>query len=220
MIKSVGLLQRREDLDHAGFRAHYEQNHVPLATKLLGFPGYQRNYPESDRARGELGLDGFSEFWFQDAAQLARLGELMQGEIGAELMQDELRFMIPPANQTYDVSERLYGKRPSPGEAVRVIAIARLPAGVRPGASESRLDFDDTRVRERSISGVIAALHIMPVRATVPLEAGTRGVDCIESLWLENREVLAECNRWRTGENTTRLSIVEEFGTPCLAWPD
>ena len=37
MIKTVGLLQRREDLDAAGFRKHYEQNHAPLATKLLGF---------------------------------------------------------------------------------------------------------------------------------------------------------------------------------------
>ena len=95
MIKSVGLLQRREDLDHAGFRAPYERNHVPLATKLLGFPGYQRNYPESDRAQSELGLDGFSEFWFQDAAQIAHFGELMRGDIGAELIRDELRFMIP-----------------------------------------------------------------------------------------------------------------------------
>jgi hypothetical protein len=86
----------------------------------------------------------------------------------------------------------------------------------------SRLDFDDTRVRERSIAGVIAALYSMPRsgdRGTAPLAAGTPGVDCIESLWLENRESLAECNRWRTEQRVTPLSVVEEYGTPILAWP-
>ena len=117
MIKTVGLLQRREGLDATGFREHYEQNHAPMATKLLEFSGYQRNYPESDRARDELGLDGFSEFWFQDAAETSRIGELMQGDIGALFVEDELRFMNRPANQSYEVTERLYGARPAPGKS-------------------------------------------------------------------------------------------------------
>jgi uncharacterized protein (TIGR02118 family) len=219
MIKSVGLLQRRDGLDPAGFRAHYEGNHVPLATRLLGFPGYQRNYPESAGARAELGLDGFSEFWFQDAAEIAKLGELMQGEIGAELMADELRFMNPPANQTYIVSERLYGERPAPGRALRALAIARLPLGADVAAGDCKLDLDETRVQERAIPGVIAALHSVPVQVTGPLDAATPAVDFIESVWLESREVLVECNRWREGCGAAPLSPVEESGTPILAGP-
>ena len=192
---------------------------MPLATKLLGFPGYQRNYPESDRARRALGLDGFSEFWFRDPAEIARLGELMQSDIGAQLLEDELRFMNPPANQNYKVSERLHGVRPAPGEAVRAIAIGRLPAGTLPGAHERNLDLDSTRVRERAIPGVIASLHIVPERATLPIPADMPAVGYIESLWLESREALAECNGWRSREGATLLSVVEEFGAPILHWP-
>ena len=217
MIKTVGLLQRRAGLDAAGFREHYEQRHVPLATSLLGFPGYQRNYPESSRERDELGLDGFSEFWFQDAAEIVRLGERMQGDIGAQLAEDELRFMNPPANHSYEVAERCHGVRPAPGEAVRAISIMRLPVGARPGESTRRLDFEAARVRERRIAGVIAALYSVPVRAVTPPPARTPGVGCIESLWLADREALAECNRWRAREGAVPLSVVEEAGTPILA---
>ena len=220
MIKTVGLLQRREGLDATGFREHYEQNHAPMATKLLEFSGYQRNYPESDRARDELGLDGFSEFWFQDAAEISRIGELMQGDIGALFVEDELRFMNRPANQSYEVTERLYGTRPAPGKVLRAIAISRLPVGAKPGTRERALDSHDTRVRERAISGVIAALHSVPDRLASPLPAGAAGVGCIESLWLENRDTLAECNRWRAREGAPPLWVVEESGTPILAWPD
>jgi hypothetical protein len=219
MIKSVGLLQCREDLGPEHFRDHYENHHAPMATELLGFAGYLRNYPESAEARRELGVSGLTEFWFRDAAEIARIGALMQGDVGAKLIEDELRFMNVPANQTYQVSERLHGTRPAPGKALRAIAIQRLPAGARAGEQERRLDRSDARVRERRIPGVIAALYTVPERASMPLPPAVPGIGCIESLWLEGRAALAACNRWRAREGALPLSVVEEAGTAILAWP-
>jgi hypothetical protein len=219
VIKTVGLLQRREGLDPAGFREHYESNHAPLAVRLLGFPGYQRNYPESDEARAALGFDGFSEFWFRDEAETAKIGEIMGTEVGAQLLEDEPRFMNVPRNQTYAVSERCYGTRPEPGKTLRALAITRLPAGVEPGRGERKLDLDETRVRERALPGVLASLHIVPEAASMPLPPDMPAAGCVESLWLDSRSALDACNHWRAEAGAPLLWAVEESGTPVMAWP-
>lgn len=219
MIKSVGLLQRREGLDAAGFRDHYEQQHAPLARELLGFSGYQRNYPESSAAREGLGLDVFSEFWFRDAEERARIAQLMQGDVGLRFREDEFRFMNRPANHSYEVGETQHGIRPPPGASLRAIAIQRLAPGRGPGEAERRVDLETTRVREREISGVIASLYTVPRRAVKEPPAGSPGVGCIESLWLEGREVLDACNTWRREADAPILWEVEEVGAPILSPP-
>ena len=219
MIKTIGLLQRREGLAPAGFREHYEKNHAPLAIRLLDFPGYQRNYPESDEARAALGFDGFSEFWFRDESETAKIGEIMGTEVGAQLLEDEPRFMNVPRNQTYAVSERLYGTRPEPGKALRALGITRLPAGTAPGKAERELDLDESRVRERRLPGVLASLFIVPEGASMPLPADVPAAGCVESLWLEGRSALEACNGWRVEVGAPLLWAVEESGTPVLAWP-
>lgn len=219
MIKTIGLLQRAEGLDPAGFRKHYEQSHAPMAVRLLGFPGYQRNYPESDPARAALGFDGFSEFWFQDEAETERIGALMQTDVGARLLEDEPRFMNVPRNQNYGVSERLHGTRPAPGRHLRAIAVTRLPPGAEPGPRERALDEDETRVRERALPGVITALHIVPERIAMPGPPDLAAAGCIESLWLADRKALDACNAWRADAGAPRLWVVEECGTPVLAFP-
>jgi hypothetical protein len=216
MIKSMGLLQRRLDLDADGFRDHYENKHAPMAEELLGFAGYQRNYPESRSAREALGLDGLSEFWFENPGETARIGQLMQGEIGAQFIEDELRFMNTQENATYGVAERLFGARPAPGDAIRAVAITRLPAGARAGQRDRRLDFEDRRSRERRLAGVLAALYSVPIGASMRLPAGRPGVGCIESLWLSDREALGRCNHWRAAAGAVALSVVHEAGRPVL----
>ena len=219
MIKTVGLLQRREGLDATGFREHYEQKHAPLARELLGFPGYQRNYPESDRARRGLGLDAFSEFWFRDAAEIERIGNLMQGSVGDRFREDEFRFMNPPANQSFEVSERQHGRRPAPGSAIRAIAINTLPAGIGLGGDGQGIDSESARVREREIPGVVASLYSVPVRSVKAGPAGAAVVGCIESFWLAGRETLDECNGWRDRSGVAALWVVEEVGTPIRFGP-
>jgi len=219
MIKSIGLLQRREGLDAAGFRDHYEQKHAPMAESLLGFAGYQRNYPFSRVGREQLGVDGLSEFWFQDAGETTRIGQLMQGDVGAQFIEDEERFMNRAVNETYHVAERLHGERPAPGEAIRAVAIARLPVGARAGARDRRLDFEPVRVCERRTPGVLAALYSVPVSASMALPRGRPGVGCIESLWLADADVLEVCNRRRTHEGANPLVVVEEAGRPVLGVP-
>jgi hypothetical protein len=219
VIKSVGLLQRREGLDPAGFRDHYEKHHAPLAIRLLGFPGYQRNYPESGAARAALGFDGLSEFWFRDEAEIARIGEIMGTEVGAQLLEDEPRFMNVPRNQTYTVSERMHGTRPAPGKALRALAVTRLRNAAAPSACERKLDLDEARVRERALPGVIASLHIIPEGASMALPPDMPAAGCVESLWIESRGVLERCNGWRSEAGAPLLWVVEEAGTPLLAWP-
>ena len=86
-------------------------------------------------------------------------------------------------------------------------------------AGERRVDLEDTRVREREISGVIASLYTVPRRAVKEPPAGSPGVGCIESLWLEGREVLDACNAWRREAEAPILWEVEEVGAPILSPP-
>ena len=219
VIKTIGLLQRARNLDPDGFRKHYEQCHAPLAIRLLGFAGYQRNYPESDEARAALGFDGLSEFWFRDEAEMQRIGGLMQTDVGAQLLEDEPRFMNVPRNQNYGVSETLHGTRPAPGEHLRAVAVTRLSPGAEPGPRERELHRDESRVRERALVGVIAALHIVPERIAMPGPGDMAAAGCVESLWLADRAALGACNAWRADEKEPLLWPVEESGTPVLEWP-
>jgi len=217
-VKSLGLLQRRVGLDAAGFRDHYETRHVPLARRLLGFPGYQRNYPTRDEDRARLGFDGFSEFWFRGEAETARIGEIMQGPDGALMLEDEPRFMDVPRNQTHEVEERQFGSRPMPGATFRAIAVERRksPTEATPEWGFEELDW---RREERANPGVLTALYSRPLRSVTPVPAGQNALAFAESLWLEDALTLEHCNQQRSQRDQPLLVLVEESGTPVLDFP-
>lgn len=102
-MKTLGLLPRKNGTTRAAFRDYYERNHAPLALGLFPFQKYVRNHlPEN--AEMDIGFDTISEFWTQDVASIIKL---MEGEVGATMKADELKFMNQPTIQSGGTAEYL-----------------------------------------------------------------------------------------------------------------
>jgi hypothetical protein len=130
MIRTLALIKRRADLDRAGFRAHYERVHTPLALPhLAGLERYVRYHVEED-LHGEVGFDVLTAFWYRDAVAVERILALLESEEGAPIREDELRFMDKSANRFFPVSERrlLAGEE---GDEHLFIVLSRPPGMTR-----------------------------------------------------------------------------------------
>jgi uncharacterized protein (TIGR02118 family) len=103
MMKSLGLLPRKIGSARSAFRDYYENNHAPLALGLFPFQKYVRNHlpPDSD---DDIGFDTISEFWTADVASIIKL---MEGEVGATMKADELKFMNQPTVRSGGAEEFL-----------------------------------------------------------------------------------------------------------------
>ena len=67
--KRLGILQKRGDMTHKQFVAHWMGTHAELCKKLPGLRRYSVNLV--DRARfSAFGYDGFSELWFDSEEDL------------------------------------------------------------------------------------------------------------------------------------------------------
>ncbi|MCB9725920.1 MAG: EthD domain-containing protein [Spirochaetaceae bacterium] len=138
MIRTLGLIKRRADLDRAAFREHYESVHAPLALPhMTGLLRYVRYHVESELF-GRPPFDVVSAFWYRDKAAIDAVFATLEGsEAGAAIRADELTFMDKPGNRILPVSERrivdgeegdehffLFVRRPT--ETARFDASARL----------------------------------------------------------------------------------------------
>ena len=107
MIRTIALIKRLPELDRDAFREHYETRHAPLALPYLdGLQRYVRYHVEADLF-GEVGFDVITAFWYRDKAAVDRTLAFLEGDGGAEIRADELRFMDKKANRFFPVSERL-----------------------------------------------------------------------------------------------------------------
>jgi uncharacterized protein (TIGR02118 family) len=92
MMKTIGLMPKRQDISRAAFRDHYENRHAPLALGKFPFEKYVRNHVvESDP--DPIGFDCLSEFWVDNVAEIYTI---MAGPIGDIMREDELRFTDQP----------------------------------------------------------------------------------------------------------------------------
>jgi len=69
MIKSIGLLTRREGLTHEDFVKHWLEVHAPLAHAVPGVRRYVQSHILEERTRPdipttEVEIDGVAEFLF------------------------------------------------------------------------------------------------------------------------------------------------------------
>lgn len=106
-MRTLALIARHPALDRDSFRAHYEQQHVPLALPLLeGLTRYVRNHVVASLAGDSPGFDVLTEFSYRDSdafdAVLARLGS----PAGTAIAEDELQFMDKARNVFFSVEER------------------------------------------------------------------------------------------------------------------
>ena len=75
MIKSVGLLTRKDGMSHEQFMKHWVEIHAPLAHAVPGLRRYVQNHITGERTRADIPataveIDGIAELWFDDQAAL------------------------------------------------------------------------------------------------------------------------------------------------------
>lgn len=121
-IKQIALLRAKPGMSRADFIRYYEENHAPLAMRLLRknnkplFARYIRNYPVPaggfDMAHVEspppaVNFDVISEFWYwseDDFQELHR--QCAIPEIGAQIAADEEAFFDRDRVTIFMVDER------------------------------------------------------------------------------------------------------------------
>ncbi|HEV7546470.1 MAG TPA: EthD family reductase [Reyranella sp.] len=75
MIKTIGLLTRKDGWTHEQFMKHWVEIHAPLALVVPGLRRYVQNHIDGERTRPdipttEVEIDGVAELWFDDQAAL------------------------------------------------------------------------------------------------------------------------------------------------------
>jgi uncharacterized protein (TIGR02118 family) len=75
MIKTIGLLTRKDGWTHAQFMKHWVEVHAPLAHTVPGLRRYVQNHITGERTRADIPataveIDGVAELWFDDQATL------------------------------------------------------------------------------------------------------------------------------------------------------
>lgn len=121
-IKQVALLRRKSGMSREDFIAYYENNHAPLAERILTkngkciFAEYSRSFPEPtggfdmshvEHAAPEVDFDVLSEFWFwnqQDYDDFIAL--CADPAIGDALAKDEENFFDRSKITIFMVDER------------------------------------------------------------------------------------------------------------------
>jgi uncharacterized protein (TIGR02118 family) len=75
MIKTIGLLTRKDGWTHEQFMKHWVEVHAPLAHAVPGLRRYVQNHIAAERTRADIPataveIDGIAELWFDDQAAL------------------------------------------------------------------------------------------------------------------------------------------------------
>jgi uncharacterized protein (TIGR02118 family) len=75
MIKTIGLLTRKDGWTHEQFMKHWVEIHAPLALAVPGLRRYVQNHIQAERTRADITattveIDGVAELWFDDQAAL------------------------------------------------------------------------------------------------------------------------------------------------------
>ena len=77
MIKTIGLLTRKDGLTHEQFVAHWQEVHAPLALAVPGVRRYVQSHIVGERTRpdipaADVEIDGIAELWYDDRAAMQR----------------------------------------------------------------------------------------------------------------------------------------------------
>jgi uncharacterized protein (TIGR02118 family) len=85
MIKSIGLLTRKEGLSHEQFVSHWLEVHAPLAHAVPGVRRYVQSHIIEERIRPDIPttdveIDGVAELWYDDRAAMERANASPEAE--------------------------------------------------------------------------------------------------------------------------------------------
>ena len=87
-----------DGLSDNDFRDYYENNHAPLASSLLSFEGYERNYINTELNPLCSSLRSISIFKYKSMKSLEIVSKQMLSDAGDTLRDDELKFMDASKN--------------------------------------------------------------------------------------------------------------------------
>jgi len=114
VIKSVGLLTRKEGLTHEQFVKHWVEIHAPLAHAVPGIRRYVQSHIVAERTRPDIpatavDIDGIAELWYDDRTAMERAmatpeakalhadGALFIGRIKSFIVEEKV--IIPTAGR-------------------------------------------------------------------------------------------------------------------------
>jgi len=129
-MKTFALIVRRGDHTRDAFRAHYEEQHAPLAveTVMEGTARYVRHHIR-DEVFGAPEFDVATAFWYRELAAAQALVERVAGPAGERIRQDEESFMDRPRNTFFPVTEHpVFGKEDRDA-GLLALALVRAPVG-------------------------------------------------------------------------------------------
>jgi uncharacterized protein (TIGR02118 family) len=111
VIKSIGLLTRKDGLTREDFVKHWLEVHAPLAHAVPGVRRYVQSHIVAERTRPDIPttdveIDGIAELWYDDRAAMERAnaspeakrlhadGALFIGRIKSFIVEEKV--IIPP----------------------------------------------------------------------------------------------------------------------------
>jgi uncharacterized protein (TIGR02118 family) len=132
-VVRMGLINKPEDWSVARFRAHWRENHAPLAAGLPGLRSYVQNHViDSEQRgisfrRGPENPDGISQLTF-DSEESMR--SAIATEVGPLLVEDENRFI--GRLRIVTVKPHVVVAPPAPGRALKRMSLLRRREDVSP----------------------------------------------------------------------------------------
>ncbi len=102
MIKVIGLLTRKEGLNHKQFSDYWHDVHAPLGDRIVPAEAKSARYVQNHallKGAAAAPYDAVAELWFADHAAMQRWIDWYNSDAGKPLRDDEHNFM--------DVSKRV-----------------------------------------------------------------------------------------------------------------
>lgn len=195
----MGLIRKKPDWPFEKFDSHWRDQHGALAARAPHLRGYWQNLVV-DRVqrgiefeRGGWDFDGFSQLWFDDAAQSAQA--FAAGETAAALAEDESHFL----GQLHIVTAEQTAVIPLPADPERASLLKRMSI-IRRLTTLTEDDFrHEWRVHGdlvRKMPGVSGyRQNVVVVREREkgrPCDYETLPMDGIVEMWFQDERTLQE----------------------------
>ena len=116
LIKALAYIHKKNGLSDSEFKNYYENTHAPLASSLLTFEGYERNYIDTKLNPLYAALGSISIFKYQSMKSLDIIRDQMSSSEGDILRKDELNFMDVSKNyfvlaESKELTEETFHKK-------------------------------------------------------------------------------------------------------------
>ena len=116
LIKALAFIHKIVGLSDSDFRDYYENKHAPLASSLLSFEGYERNYISAELNPLFTSRGSISIFTYESMASLDIIGKQMSSDAGDTLRDDEVKFMDVSKNyfvltESNQLTEKEFNKK-------------------------------------------------------------------------------------------------------------